>query len=130
MPLWSTFALVGLGGALGSMLRWAVGLWASQRFGPGFPYGTLIVNLTGSLAIGVLAEIAAGSGVGVAHPLRVFAIVGVLGGFTTFSALSYETLVLGRTSPLTALVYAAGSVIAGLACAALGTAIVKAIPGR
>ena len=89
---------VALGGALGSVARYACSGLAVRWFGSGFPWGTLFVNVTGSFAIGVLAALLAADG----RPLlgadaRAFAMVGVLGGFTTFSSFSLETLNLVRS---------------------------------
>lgn len=89
------FLLVGLGGALGSMARYGVGV-AAHRLWPGasLPWGTLTVNVVGGLLMGVLTGwLAAGGGLQ-QDSVRVFAAVGVLGGFTTFSAFSLETVLL------------------------------------
>jgi CrcB protein len=91
------YVWVALGGALGSMARYAVSLGAARGLGGGFPWGTLIVNVAGSFAIGLLAALVAADG----RPLlgtdaRAFLLVGVLGGFTTFSSFSLETLELAR----------------------------------
>ena len=77
--------LVGLGGALGSVLRYWIGLAMNT---PGFPWGTLGVNILGSGVIGVLA------GLGISGNFRLFLVTGMLGGFTTFSAFSLQTLEL------------------------------------
>ena len=74
--------LVMLGGAIGAGLRHLAGMAAVARLGPGFPWGTLIVNLSGGLAIGLLAGWLARNGG--SEQLRLFAAVGLLGGFTTF----------------------------------------------
>lgn len=85
--------LVALGGALGSMARYCVGLGAARLFpASAWPWGTLTVNVVGGLAMGLLAGwmgLRAGSG---QETVRVFATVGLLGGFTTFSAFSLETV--------------------------------------
>ena len=89
------FLLVALGGALGSMARYGVGL-AATRFPPAaaWPQGTLTVNVAGGLAMGLLAGgLALRGGVG-QDRVRVFAAVGLLGGFTTFSAFSLETALM------------------------------------
>lgn len=87
--------LVAIGGALGSMARYGVGLGAARLFPAStWPWGTLTVNVVGGLAMGLLVGwmgLRAGSG---QETVRVFAAVGVLGGFTTFSAFSLETVLL------------------------------------
>jgi CrcB protein len=88
---------VAIGGALGSVARYACAALGLRLFGPAFPWGTLFVNASGSLAIGVLAALLTTDG----KPLitdgaRAFLMVGVLGGFTTFSSFSLETLSLAR----------------------------------
>lgn len=70
--------LVGAGGALGSVLRYLIGLWMLQRAGPAFPWGTLFVNVTGSFLIGFLAEFIMHK-MGASPEMRVFLITGVLG---------------------------------------------------
>lgn len=110
--------IVGLGGALGSMARYGAGL-AAARLAPGaaWPWATLSVNVIGGLLMGLLVGWLAQRGQG-GESLRLFAAVGVLGGFTTFSAFSLETvLMLERRQFGPAFAYVALSVI--LACAAL-----------
>jgi CrcB protein len=116
--------MVALGGALGSVLRWAVvsGVARLPR-AAGFPWGTLGVNLAGSCAIGFVLTLAFERGL-VAPGMRLFLVTGVLGGFTTFSAFSWETLVLVRDGhTLAASGYVAGSVLGGLAAAVLGSSL-------
>ena len=81
--------LVMAGGALGAGARHLVGGWALARFGPGFPWGTLTVNLAGGLLMGLLAGWLVRTGG--SEDARLFLAVGILGGFTTFSAFSLET---------------------------------------
>ena len=87
-----TCALVALGGALGSMARFWLAAAVLRLTGPGFPWGTVLINVTGSLAIGWLAGGPAAGRPGVAA----FAMVGLCGGFTTFSAFSLQTMELLR----------------------------------
>ena len=101
-------AAVAVGGALGASLRYGVGLAAKSGFGDSFPYGTLSVNLLGCLLIGFAAGLLPEGG-GPRASLRLFVIVGCLGGFTTFSSFGIETLRLIDASRLSA---AAGYVLA------------------
>ncbi|MGJ8536251.1 MAG: fluoride efflux transporter CrcB [Parasphingopyxis sp.] len=82
--------LVMAGGAIGAGLRFLLGRFTLHQFGPGFPWGTLTVNLAGGLAMGLLAGLLARFGTG-GEGWRLFVGVGILGGFTTFSAFSLET---------------------------------------
>lgn len=89
------FLFVFIGGGIGSMLRyWAQGLVYS-RMGSGFPYGTVLVNIIGCFLIGLLM-VALEERFLATPALRVFLTVGILGGFTTFSSFSFETLALFR----------------------------------
>ncbi len=85
--------LVALGGAFGSVLRYLVGVSTTRLFGPAFPWGTLTVNVVGSFAIGLLTEVIARR-FNASTELRVFLVTGILGGFTTFSSFSLDTMVL------------------------------------
>ena len=92
---------VAFGGALGSVARFACSGVAARWFGVGFPYGTLFVNVTGSYVIGVLGTLALASDRAISTTdARAFLIVGILGGFTTFSSFSLETLNLARAGNL------------------------------
>jgi CrcB protein len=93
---WQQLALVMLGGAVGSGLRFAVGSSLLQRYGSGFPWGTLTVNLAGSLVIGMLMVWLDARGPS-SWPWRALLIVGMVGGLTTFSSLMMECLVFARS---------------------------------
>lgn len=112
---------IAIGGALGAMLRHAIATQTTRLAGPGFPWGTFTVNLAGSFLMGILAALLLRRGdPGLSH-LVPFLMTGILGGFTTFSAFSLETLVLlERGRPGLAMLYAGGSVIAGLAAVFAG----------
>lgn len=115
---------VALGGALGSVARYACSGLAARWLGLGFPWGTLLVNVVGSFAIGLLASLATPDG----RPwldteARAFVIVGILGGFTTFSSFSLETLTLARGGAAGAAgAYVLASVVICLAAAWVGFA--------
>lgn len=103
--------LVAAGGGVGAVARYAVGAWSLRRFGPGVPLGTLAVNVLGGLFMGLLVGWLALRGGEGAERWRLLLGVGVLGGFTTFSAFSLETaLMLERRAWSEAAVYAAASV--------------------
>jgi len=88
---------VGAGGALGAMARHAINHYVHQRaLTSTFPTGIFIVNVAGSFAIGLLAGALAGNRFHLSHPARTFVVVGFLGGFTTFSSFSLDTLALIR----------------------------------
>ena len=104
------FLLVMIGGAVGAGLRYEVGRVALRQMGPGFPWGTLLVNLAGGLLIGVLAGALAAQG-SANRTLWMLLAVGLLGGFTTFSAFSFDLFVmLERGEFGMAMAYALGSV--------------------
>jgi CrcB protein len=88
--------LVALGGALGSALRYLVATAAVAWVGPAFPWGTLVVNLAGSFLIGLVQQLAT-EGLLLGEDARLFLTAGVLGGLTTYSAFSYETVRLLET---------------------------------
>jgi CrcB protein len=91
------YVWVAVGGALGSVARYACVGVSARWLGTSFPWGTLIVNVAGSFAIGVLAALVTGDGRSMlGADARAFLIIGILGGFTTFSAFSLETLALAR----------------------------------
>jgi len=106
---------VALGGALGSAARYGVGVATARWLGAGFPWGTLIVNVAGGLAIGVLA-----ARTEQADALRLLLGVGFLGGFTTFSAFSLETVRLMQQRPELGLAYVAASLALSVGACWLG----------
>jgi CrcB protein len=121
---------VAAGGAIGSVLRYQVGRLAVHWLGPNaasaFPWGTLTVNVTGSLAMGLLAGFLARYGHGGEH-WRLLLGVGVLGGFTTFSSFSLEMMLLvERNQPGLAFAYVAASLLAGFGALWLGLVTMRA----
>ena len=120
--------LVALGGGLGAAVRFGVSLALPMR-DSGWPVATFFVNVSGSLAIGLLAGWLSTRG-DASEIWRLFLGGGVLGGFTTFSAYSLETMrMIERNDWLGAATYSAGSVIAGLAAVAIGLMIAKRVLG-
>jgi CrcB protein len=114
MPAMPNLLLVMIGGAIGAGLRYEVGRVSLRLMGPAFPWGTLAVNLLGGLLMGVLAGSLARVDGG--EPARLLIGVGILGGFTTFSAFSLETWNLAtRGQSGLALAYVAASVVGSIA---------------
>lgn len=127
-PLMATVH-VALGGAIGAVLRYQAGRLLTLLFGApamlAFPWATLFVNVTGSLAMGLLAGWLARHGTA-GEPMRLLLGVGVLGGFTTFSAFSLELMLLiERGQAAQALAYGAISVLAGLIALYIGLIIMQ-----
>ena len=115
------------GGALGAGARYSIHTEVTRIWGAVFPWGTLVINISGSLLIGILMAmllIKQPDAIG----LRVFLITGILGGFTTFSAFSMEFVALMERSEITyALLYAAGSVVLSIAACWLGLSVMRAV---
>lgn len=109
--------LVAGGGALGSLTRWTVGMLVNRWFpAASFPWATLVVNLAGSFLFGVVAALAFPAQGSSRETLRLLLLTGFLGGFTTFSSFSYETLKLVQEGhPFAAFANVAAQVLLGLA---------------
>ena len=121
----SPWILVAVGGALGSVVRYGLGQAVDARWGADFPIGTLLINLVGSFAIGVVA------GFTPDPALRQLVMIGILGGFTTFSSFSLQTVQLMSDGRYTAAAgYVAASVVLCLLGTMLGLALAKACGGR
>jgi CrcB protein len=118
--------LVMLGGAIGAGLRYGVGLAAAERLGADFPWGTFLVNLAGGLGAGLLLGFLIARG-DAADPWRLFLGVGLLGGFTTFSAFSAETAYMLQRGQLgLGALYVSASVIGALVLLFAGLWLAKA----
>jgi len=118
--------LVFLGAGIGGAMRYGVNIACLRWLGPAFPAGTMLVNVAGSFLMGVLAGwLVFRAGDGWALPARLFAMTGVLGGFTTFSAFSLDAVLLwerGQTGAaafyvLGSVILSVGALVAGLALA-------------
>ena len=121
------YVAVGFGAVLGANLRYAISTWAADRWGPAFPYGTFLVNVSGAFAIGlVLAALATRSGF---SPLvRLFFVTGFLGGYTTFSSYAWEALALGSDGAWARFgLYVLGSNLVGLVGVWLGAKLALAL---
>jgi CrcB protein len=120
---------VGIGGCVGACARYALGTAVGRRFGTGFPYGTFVVNITGAFLIGVILTLLTERFV--ADPRwRLLLVVGVLGGYTTFSSFVYEAFVLAdRGQWLRAGMYVIGSNIFGLSACVAGVLLTRRLAG-
>ena len=122
------FLYVASGAALGGMARYALGGWVHGWAGGDFPWGTFVINALGSLLIGFV--IGTFESLPVAAETRAFVTVGLLGGFTTFSAFSLETVALMREGEwLRATAYSLGSVGVGIMAVLLGLGVASVIAG-
>lgn len=110
---------VALGGAAGSVTRYGVGIAAARLLGLAFPWGTLAVNILGGLAMGVLAARTTPDN----ESIRLLIGVGFLGGFTTFSTFSLETVRLMEHQPGFAALYAAASLLLSVGACWLGLSL-------
>ena len=120
------FLLVFLGGGLGSMLRHATNRASGAFLGPDFPYGTMFVNITGSLAIGFIAGWFALRGQG-GQMLPLFLTTGVLGGYTTFSTFSLDMALLWERGNVWAVaIYLLVSVVTSIVAVFAGLALARA----
>lgn len=124
------FFLVFIGSGIGGAVRHGVGLAALRLFGIGFPAGTLLINIGGSLAMGVVAEYWAIRS-GLPQPMRLFLTTGIIGGFTTFSTFSLETALLWeRGQPVTAAAYVAASNALSIGALFGGFWLIRTLVGR
>src|SRR5690349_19250817 len=106
-------ALVAIGGALGAVTRYGVSTLVRAVTAPAFfPYGTFLINIVGCLAFGAIVGVADARGQGLSPSARAFLLVGILGGFTTFSSFGWETFELIRNGQIgLAFVNAGGQVV-------------------
>jgi len=123
------YLLVAAGGARGSVARYWVGGLAPRLFGEGFPYGTLVVNVVGSFLISVVMGVSLNSTL-IPVNERIFLATGVIGGFTTYSAFNYETLLLLQQRLwLTGGLNVAGTFLGCLVSGLLGFALARFLVG-
>lgn len=112
--------LISIGAAFGALSRYFINEWAVQRWGSGFPFGTFIINVCGSLLIGLLLTVFFNKSLP-DHGWRLFFVVGFLGSFTTFSSLMYESVYfIHRGQALHGFINIAASVLSGVLAAGLG----------
>lgn len=119
------YVLVFLGGGLGSSLRHTMNVVCAKCIGTSFPYGTFIINITGSIVMGLIAGYLAFKGEAT-QPWRLFLMTGVLGGYTTFSAFSLDTALLYERGEIgLALLYVLGSVVLSILGLFAGLALIR-----
>jgi fluoride exporter len=122
------YIIVGIGGALGSVLRFWVGSYVGGRLGSRFPYGTFVINVTGSFLIGMILTIMAEKTQWSAN-WRYLIPIGFIGGYTTFSAFEYETFRLFQDGQmLSALLNVTLSVVVGFVGVWAGAVAGRSIP--
>ena len=120
-----SYLLVFVGGGIGASLRHAVNMISARGLGTAFPWGTFIINISGSLVMGLIAGYLAFKG-GASQPWRLFVMTGILGGYTTFSAFSLDTALLYERGEIgLALLYVLGSVVLSIAGLFAGLALVR-----
>ncbi len=123
--MFQTLIHVALGGAIGASLRYLTNVGVMRWIGPGFPYATVFVNVVGSFVMGVIVVVLAKKG-GTAY--APFLMTGILGGFTTFSAFSLDTLTLWeRGQHGLAVAYVGASVILSLTAIVAGLSVARAL---
>jgi CrcB protein len=119
------FLLVFVGGGLGASLRHTVNITCARCMGLSFPWGTFIINISGSIVMGLIAGYLAFKGEA-SQPWRLFVMTGILGGYTTFSAFSLDTALLYERGEIgLALLYVLGSVVLSIAGLFAGLALVR-----
>jgi fluoride exporter len=122
------YVAVAVGAMLGANLRFMVGNWAADRFGAEFPYGTLLINVSGALAIGIVLSFV-GERVGVSPLWRLFFATGFLGGYTTFSSYAWEALALVQDGDwVPAATYVLGSNAMGFVGVWVGATLARLAP--
>jgi CrcB protein len=125
----TSFLTVALGGAIGASARHGLGIISLRLFGPGFPMGTLLANILGGLLMGILMGWLLREMPSNANSIRLFAGVGVLGGFTTFSAFSLDAMRMLETKAYGVFFgYVGASVILSIAAVALGLFLMRTTP--
>lgn len=120
-----SYLLVFVGGGLGASLRHAVNVGCARVCGLNFPYGTFVINITGSLVMGLIAGYLAFKGEA-SQPWRLFIMTGILGGYTTFSAFSLDSVLLYERGELgLAAFYVVGSVVLSVAGLLAGLSLMR-----
>jgi len=125
---WQFILAVAIGGAIGSVARYLVAIGSGKVFGLDFPWGTLIINVTGSFLIGAFVALFAAK-LQASQAVRIFLTVGICGGYTTFSTFSLDAFYLfERGALLASAAYVLASVVLSIAGLVLGVQIIRVIP--
>ena len=120
--------LVGIGGALGAIIRFGVNQVVAARWGTHFPFGTFLINISGSFVIGLALTLLLGRNADAAW--RLVLVVGLLGGYTTFSAYAFELVtLLGAGNTGSAALYLIASNALGIAACLVGVVLARAMLG-
>lgn len=118
--------IIGIGSFLGGIARYLLTVFIQNKFFSTFPYGTLVVNIIGCFAIGIVYSLSEKATIN--HELKMFATTGILGGFTTFSSFSYESVSLFRDGRYEqAFIYTAASIVLGLGATFAGFILTKSV---
>ena len=111
--------MIGVAGALGALARYLLGRFVTEKYGSQIPYGTLIINVSGALVIGLLFALAGRQLISLG--LQAILATGFLGGYTTFSTMNWENFQLAREGKMRiSMLYLRGSLLLGLGAAAAG----------
>jgi CrcB protein len=122
------YVSVAIGAMLGANLRFVIGMWAADQWGSGFPYGTMMINVSGAFVIGLFLTLI-GNRVGINPLWQLFFVTGFLGGYTTFSSYAWEALSLAESGAWTrAAIYVVGSNLAGFLGVWIGASIARLAP--
>jgi CrcB protein len=115
---------IAIGGGTGALLRHVANQWVQSRFGAAFPLGIFLVNVVGCLTIGLVAGLIASTRIHIGDIGRAFIVVGVLGGFTTFSSFGLDTFTLARGGQIGAALFnAIGQLVLGVSAVWVGYAL-------
>jgi CrcB protein len=119
------FFIIGIGGFIGAIARYVLAVWITERWGMGFPLGTLVINVSGSLLIGLVTSFLTAKNI-IDPQWRLLIVVGFLGAYTTFSTFEFETdALLKQGETAAAVLYVALSVVIGFIALRIGDAIGK-----
>ena len=118
------YLMVGVGGFLGSILRFWLGSYIGNKMGSRFPYGTFVINITGSFLVGLVFALLTVK-TQWSPNWRYLIPIGFIGGYTTFSTFEWEVFALGRSAPPMAVVYGLSSVAVGLLACWAGASLAR-----